>query len=115
MFALQLPTLRVITLRGTNAPRGGGRTPAVDTTEPVARSVADHAAAAPRGVDPIETAAAGGRPADPDPAGLRVVPLRPDAGWPLRRGYDRVASPFRAFPYRSLHLSRMMAPADPRD
>ena len=44
-----------------------------------------------------------------------MVPLRPDSSWPLRRGYDRVASPFRAFPYRSLHLTRMMSPVDPRD
>jgi len=47
-----------------------------------------------------------------DPDGLRVVPLRPDSRWPLRRAGDRVRNPFRAFPYRALYLSRLMYAPD---
>jgi hypothetical protein len=111
MFALQLPPFGILHLRGTNAARRGGSTPAAGPD--AAR------AAAPVAADPVPAAHALGAAralvAEVDPAGLRVVPLRPASDWPLRRAYDRVANPFRAFPYRSLHLSRMMAPADPRD
>lgn len=43
-----------------------------------------------------------------DPVGVRVVPLRPASAWPARRARERVLSPFRAFPFRTMHLSRMM-------
>jgi len=43
-----------------------------------------------------------------DPLGIRVVPLRPASPWPPRRARERVLSPFRAFPFRALHLSRLM-------
>ena len=43
-----------------------------------------------------------------DPYGIRVVPLRPSSPWPLRRSHERVLNPFRAFPFRAIHLSRLM-------
>jgi hypothetical protein len=43
-----------------------------------------------------------------DPYGIRVVPLRPSSPWPLRRAHERVLNPFRAFPFRAIHLSRLM-------
>jgi hypothetical protein len=43
-----------------------------------------------------------------DPRGVRVVPLRPSSPWPLRRSQERVLNPFRAFPFRAIHLSRLM-------
>ncbi|MFU8889034.1 MAG: hypothetical protein ACNA8N_10580 [Trueperaceae bacterium] len=43
-----------------------------------------------------------------DPLGVRVVPLRPTSPWPARRARERVLSPFRAFPFRAMHLSRLM-------
>jgi hypothetical protein len=43
-----------------------------------------------------------------DPRGLRVVPLRPSSPWPPRRAQERVLNPFRAFPFRAIHLSRLM-------
>lgn len=43
-----------------------------------------------------------------DPHGVRVVPLRPASPWPPRRALERVLNPFRAFPYRAIHLSRLM-------
>jgi hypothetical protein len=112
MFALQLPALRVIGLRGPNVARSGGIAPAA--LPPSTPAAAPAAGRAPRTAH-APAARAGVPLADVDPDGLRVVPLRPDSSWPLRRGYDRVASPFRAFPYRSLHLTRMMSPVDPRD
>jgi hypothetical protein len=112
MFALQLPPFGILHLRGTSAARRGGSTPAAGPD-------AARAAAPVVAVDPVPAApdlgAARDLVTELDPAGVRVVPLRPASEWPLRRAYDRVANPFRAFPYRSLHLSRMMAPADPRD
>jgi hypothetical protein len=47
-----------------------------------------------------------------DPVGIRVVPLRPASPWPPRRARERVLSPFRAFPFRTMHLSRLMYAAD---
>lgn len=47
-----------------------------------------------------------------DPVGIRVVPLRPASPWPARRARERVLSPFRAFPFRTMHLSRLMYAAD---
>lgn len=44
-----------------------------------------------------------------DPRGVRVLPLRPDSPWPVRRRPgDRVSNPFVAFPYRAVHLGRIM-------
>jgi len=43
-----------------------------------------------------------------DPCGIRVVPLRPSSPWPPRRAHERVLNPFRAFPFRAIHLSRLM-------
>jgi hypothetical protein len=103
--APSLPHLRLRRLeRGARSP---GRDP--PPVAPAAAPVQVAPAAEPSATRPV------GAIVRPDPDGLRVVPLRPDSSWPLRRGRDRVASPFRAFPYRSLHLSRMMAPVDPRD
>ncbi len=48
----------------------------------------------------------------PDPVGIRVVPLRPASPWPPRRARERVLNPFRAFPFRTMHLSRLMYAAD---
>ncbi len=71
-------------------------------------------AAAPPNVEPatlaIEPVAA--RPPAADPAGIRVVPLRPASPWPPRRARERVLSPFRAFPFRAMHLSRLMYAVD---
>ena len=47
-----------------------------------------------------------------DPVGIRVVPLRPDSPWPPRTARQRVLNPFRAFPFRATHLSRLMYAAD---
>jgi len=47
-----------------------------------------------------------------DPAGVRVVPLRPASAWPERRAGQRLSNPFRAFPNRSFHLARMMFAQD---
>ena len=47
-----------------------------------------------------------------DPVGIRVVPLRPASPWPPRRARERMLSPFRAFPFRAMHLSRLMYAAD---
>lgn len=47
-----------------------------------------------------------------DPCGVRVVPLRPSSPWPLRRAHERVLNPFRAFPFRAIHLSRLMYARD---
>jgi hypothetical protein len=108
MFALRLPPFPTFAFVGSNVARG----PQAATRPPVAPAAAPvqvAPAAEPSATRPV------GAIVRPDPDGLRVVPLRPDSSWPLRRGRDRVASPFRAFPYRSLHLSRMMAPVDPRD
>jgi len=48
-----------------------------------------------------------------DPVGVRVVPLRPESNWPERRARDRVSNPFRQFPYRALHLARMISALEP--
>lgn len=49
-----------------------------------------------------------------DPRGVRVLPLRPDSAWPIRRGPgDRLSNPFRSFPYRAAHLGRIMYGRDP--
>jgi len=47
-----------------------------------------------------------------DPCGVRVVPLRPSSPWPPRRAHERVLNPFRAFPFRAIHLSRLMYAKD---
>lgn len=110
MFALRLPAFHSIAFGAPHVARGleaANRPSDTAAVEPAAERV------------PPPTHASDARPSGAavhaDPYGIRVVPLRPDSSWPLRRGRDRVASPFRAFPYRSLHLSRMMAPVDPRD
>ena len=47
--------------------------------------------------------------ADSDPVGVRVLPLRPDSAWPVRRrASGRLSNPFHAFPYRAVHLGRIM-------
>lgn len=43
-----------------------------------------------------------------DPAGLKVVPYRPGPPWPQHRARHRIFDPFRNFPYRAVHLIRMM-------
>jgi hypothetical protein len=111
MFALRLPPFHAFAFGGSNVARGpqaADRPPVAPAAAPVV-AVQVTPATEPTAARPIIAIV------HPDPEGLRVVPLRPDSSWPLRRGRDRVASPFRAFPYRSLHLSRMMAPVDPRD
>jgi hypothetical protein len=108
MFAL--PPFRVIVPRSTFAARAGAHTPAYVTAKPAPAAVVP-----PRPPRAVSAGTTSLGPSDADPAGLRVVPLRPDSVWPVGRAYDRVASPFRAFPYRSLHLTRLMSPVDPRD
>lgn len=52
--------------------------------------------------------------ASTDPQGVRVIPLRPASSWPIRRGPgDRLSNPFRTFPYRAVHLGRIMYGRDP--
>jgi hypothetical protein len=122
MFALH--PFRLIGARPQPAPHDDRpqRADAMDRPQPThavdwapdaatARIAAPEAAAAPEDDHALPAPAI----ARVDPPGLRVVPLRPDGAWPLRRAMDRVPSPFRAFPFRSLHLARMMAPIDPRD
>ena len=78
--------------------------------EPAARPTAQPAMPAPTvpvgstvPVAPLATRALAA-----DPVGVRVVPLRPASPWPARRARDRVLNPFRAFPFRTMHLSRLM-------
>jgi hypothetical protein len=95
MFALQLPSLRF------PAPRTRP-TPAPDrTAAPTPAPSAERSA--PAVVALSRT----------DPAGVRVVPLRPESSWPERRARDRVSNPFRLFPYRALHLARMISVLEP--
>lgn len=49
-----------------------------------------------------------------DPRGLCVVPFRPTTRWPLRRSYARIYDPFRAFPYRAVHLATWLDASAPR-
>jgi len=104
MFALQLPRLRI------PAPR----------TQPRAAVAAQAAVPVPAPVPTAAAAAAvvarpGGGLAVADPVGLRVVPLRPDSAWPVRRARDRISNPFRGFPYRAMYLAEMMAAPEAQD
>jgi hypothetical protein len=74
-------------------------------------------AAAPTVAPTVEPAAPVLEPVAPrtpaaDPVGIRVVPLRPASPWPPRTARQRVLNPFRAFPFRAMHLSRLMYAAD---
>ncbi len=78
------------------------------------RALADWPVAPTRGRPPVAPAS----PTSPatttaalrarDPRGVRVVPLRPSSPWPQRRGHERLLNPFRSFPFRAVHLARLM-------
>lgn len=102
MFALRLLRLRI---------------PAPRTQPPAA--VAAQAADPVPALGPTAATAVVARPggglAVADPVGLRVVPLRPDSSWPVRRARDRISNPFRSFPYRAMYLAEMMAAPEAQD